>query len=165
MKRCLISCVLLILGFSDVLMAQTLQDFTKIYDSYLAAVASDNYRRVSSFLSAEVLTEIKTRGEQVEFMKGMKQLQAIRYQTASLTISEDGQSADVQLSGRCAEDGPTRPLSASEKTELRQNSSQTQGCYLPLRFVKNAGQWKMQPPQLLGEGRPGGVTAGTQHLF
>ena len=109
--------------------------------------------------------EINTRREQAGFMKSMKQLEPIRYQTASLTMSGDGQSAEFQLSGRCAEDGPTRPLTASEKAEVQLNPPQTQGCYLPLRFVKDAGQWKMEPPQLFGEGRPGGVTAGTQHMF
>jgi hypothetical protein len=155
MKRPLIGCVLLILGCSGVLMAQTVRDFTKIYDSYLAAVKSDDYRRVSSFLSTATLTGINTPEKQADFMKNMKQLRPLRYRTASLTISEDGQSAELQLSGRCDYwDEQTRPLTASEEAELRQNPPDTQGCYLPLRFVKDSGRWKLQGPLvLLGEGR------------
>lgn len=155
MKRPLIGCVLLILGCSGVLIAQTVRDFTKIYDSYLAAVKSDDYRRVSSFLSTATLTGMNTPEKQADFMKNMKELRPVRYGTASLTMSEDGQSADLQLSGRCDHlDGQTRPLTASEKAELRQNPPDTQGCYLPLRFVKDSGRWKLEGPLMLsGEGR------------
>jgi len=155
MKRPLIACMLLVLGGSGVLIAQTVQDFTKIYDSYLAAVKSGDYRRVSSFLSAATLTGINTPQRQADFIKQMKQLRPVQYGTASLTVSEDGQSAELQLSGRCDYwNGQTRPLTASEKAELRQNPPETQGCYLPLRFVKDSGRWKLQGPLLqLGEGR------------
>ena len=155
MKRPLIGCVLLILGCSGALMAQTVRDFTKTYDSYLAAVKSGNYRRVSSFLSAATVTEIDTPQKQADFMEQMKQLRPVRYRWALLTISEDGQSAELQLSGRCDYgDGQTRPLTASEEAELRQNPPETQGCYLPLRFVKDSGRWKLQGPLVvLGEGR------------
>jgi len=164
MKRSLNGFVLLILGCSSVLMAQTVRDFTKIYDSYLGAVKSGNYRRVSSFLSSTTLTAINTRQKQADFMNLMKQLRPVRYQAASLTISEDGQSAELQLSGRCDHwEGKTGPLTASEKEELRQNPPQVQGCCLPLRFVKDSGRWKLRGPLvILGEGRPGGVTVGTQ---
>jgi hypothetical protein len=43
-----------VLVCSSLLLAQTAQDFTKIYDSYLAAVKSGSYSQVSAFLSAEV---------------------------------------------------------------------------------------------------------------
>jgi hypothetical protein len=154
MKRPLISCVLLILGCSGVLMAQTVQDFIRIYDSYLVAVKSGNYRRVSSFLAA-TLEGINTPQKQADFMMRMKQLRPVRYRTASLTISEDGQSAEVQLSGRCDYwEGQTRPLTASEKEELQRNPPDTQGCSLPLSFVKDNGRWKLKGPLvLLGEGR------------
>ena len=156
MKRPLIGCVLLTLGAAVCPMAQTVQDFTKIYDSYLAAVKSGDYRQVSTFLSAATLTGINTAQKQADFMTRTKQLRPVRYAVASLTISEDGQSAKLQLSGRCDYwDGETRPLTASEKAELRQNPPHTQGCYLPLRFVKDAGRWKLEPePLIYGEGRP-----------
>lgn len=155
MKRLLIGCVLLILGCSGVLLAQTVRHFTRIYDSYLAAVKSDDYRQVSSFLAPATLTAINTPEKQSDFMKNMKQLRPVRYRAASLTISEDGQSAELQLSGRCDYwDGKTRPLTASEKAELRRNPLDRQSCYLPLRFVKESGRWKLQGPLvLLGEGR------------
>ena len=155
MKRLLTGCLLLTMGCSGALMAQTVEDFIRIYDSYLAAVKSDDYRRVSSFLSTATLTGINTPEKQADFMKNMKQLRPVRYRTASLTISEDGQSAELQLSGRCDYwDGQTRPLTASEEADLRRNPPDTQGCYLPLRFVKDSGRWKLQGPLvLLGEGR------------
>jgi len=159
MKRPLIGCMLLILGCSGALMAQTVRDFTKIYDSYLAAVKSGDYSRVSSVLFAVTITGINTPQKQADFMETMKQLRPVRYETVSLTISDDGQSAELQLSGRCDSwDGQTRPLTASEKAELSQEPPQTEGCYLPLTFVKDAGRWKMAPPSIYGEGRPGGVT-------
>jgi hypothetical protein len=97
--------------------------------------------------------ELRTRREQADYMERMKLLAPIRYQTVSVTMSEGGQSAEVDLSGRYAEVGPTRPLTAAEKMQLKQNPPQTQGSYLVLRFVRESGQWKMEPPQLLGEGR------------
>ena len=155
MKRPLIGCVVLILGCGGALMAQTVRDFTKIYDTYLVAVKSGNYREVSSFLSAETLTEINTSEKQAAFLEQMKQLSPVRYRTASLAISEERQSAELGLYGRCDDwDGETRPLTASEEAELRRNPPKTQGCYLPLRFVKEAGGWKLQGPLvMLGEGR------------
>lgn len=132
MKRQLIICVLLILGCSSVLKAQTVQDFTKIYDSYLAAVESGKYRRVSSLLSPATLAEINTRHKQADFMKQMKLLRPIRYRVASLTVSEDMQNAELRLSGRCDYgDGPTRALTAPEKEELQQNPPETQGAICP----------------------------------
>src|SRR5260370_2030530 len=122
MKRPLIGCVLLILSAAVCPSAQTVRDFTKIYDSYLAAVKSGDYRRVSGFLSAATLTGINTPQKQADFMEQMKQLRPVRYKTVTLTVSEDGQSAELQLSGRCDYwNGQTRPLTASEKAELRQN--------------------------------------------
>jgi hypothetical protein len=155
MKRVLIECVLLILGCSGALVAQTVPDFTKIYDSYLAAVKSGKYRRVSRFLSAATLTAINTPQKQADFMNRMKQLRPVRYGAASLTLSEDEEHADLQLSGRCDYwDGQTRPLTASEKAALPQNPPDTGGCYLPLSFVKDNGGWKLNGPLvLLGAGR------------
>jgi hypothetical protein len=108
---------------------------------------------VSTFLSAEMRDELKTHREQADYMEGMKLLAPIHYQTVSLNISQDGRRAEVDLSGRMAEVGPTRPLAVSEKIQLKQNPPQTQGSYLVLKFVRESGQWKMEPPQLLGEGR------------
>jgi len=155
MKRLLSGCVLLILGCSGVLRAQTVQDFIRIYDSYLVAVKSGDYLRVSTFLSAATLAGINSPQKQEGFMEQMKQLRPVKYRTASLTVSDDGQSAELQLSGRCDSwNGETRPLTASEEAELRQNPPDTQGCYLPLRFVKDSGRWKLQGPLvLMGEGR------------
>ena len=88
-------------------------------------------------------------------MNRMKQLRPVRYRAASLKLSEDGKHAELQLSGRCDYwDGQTRPLTASEKAELPQNSPDTGGCYLPLSFVKDDGRWKLEGvPVLLGAGR------------
>jgi hypothetical protein len=155
MKRTLIGCVLLILGYSGALVAQTAPDFIKIYDSYVAAVKSGNYRRASSFLSAATLIAINTPQKEADFMKRSQQLRPMQYRAASLTISNDGQSADLQLGGRCDyQDGKTRPLTASEEERLRKNPPPTQGCYLPLRFVKDASGWKLEGPlEQTGEGR------------
>jgi hypothetical protein len=60
--------------------------------------------------------------KQANFMKYMQELRPVRYRTASLTISNDRQSGELRLSGRCDYwDGQTWPLTDSEREELRRN--------------------------------------------
>ena len=118
-------------------------------------IKNGDYRQASSFLSAATLTAINTPQKQAEFMKRSEQLRPMQYRAASLTLSNDGQSADLQLSGRCDySDGKTRSLTTSEEANLQRNPPLTQGCYLPLRFVKDTGGWKLDGPlEQTGEGR------------
>ena len=55
-------------------MGQTVQDFTKIYDTYLAAVRSGDYRKVPAFFSQELHKEIKTPDDQQEYLMFAKML-------------------------------------------------------------------------------------------
>jgi hypothetical protein len=55
--------------FGSMLMGQTIQDFTRIYDAYLAGVKSGQFRKVSTLLSQELRSEIKTKEDQKEFMR------------------------------------------------------------------------------------------------
>ena len=55
-------------------MGQTGQDFTKIYDTYLAAVRSGDYRKVPAFFSQELRKEIKTPDDQQEYLMFAKML-------------------------------------------------------------------------------------------
>jgi hypothetical protein len=157
MIRFLLLKILLILGCSTLLMAQTAQDFTRIYDSYLAAIKTGSYRQTSAFLSAETRGELKTGEDQATYMEMMKQMAPIRYETVSLTMSEDGKRADVDL---------IVTLSIPEEVQKQRNLPPTQRAETILKFVKEAGQWKMDPPLMLGDpdkrARPKDLNMGTR---
>ena len=138
----LIGFLLVALGCSSLLLAQTAQDFTKIYDSYLAAVKTGSYTQVSAFLSAEVRDQLKTPDIQAEYMAMMKQMAPIHYETEFVNVSKNGQSADVNV---------IVTVAVPEKVQKEQKLPPTQRGEMILRFVKEAGQWKMGPPLLMGD--------------
>ena len=141
-RATLIVFLLLALGCDRWLVAQTAQDFTKIYDSYLAAVKSGSYSRVSPLLSAEVREELKTPANQAEYMAMMKQMAPIRYETEFANVAEGGQAAEVDL---------IATIAVPEQVQKEQKLPPTQRAEMILNFVKEAGQWKMGPPLLLGD--------------
>src|SRR5437762_956906 len=77
---------LLTLSCSHLAIAQTAQDFTKVYDSYLAAIKSGSYSQVSPLLAAEVRNQVKTTQDQAEYMMMQKMMAPIRYETLSLNM-------------------------------------------------------------------------------
>ena|SRR5271165_1143875 len=141
-RTTLIGFLLLALGCSSLLLAQTAKDFTGIYDSYLAAVKSGSYSKVSTFLSAEVRDQIKTPELQAEYMEMMKQMAPVRYETEFVNVSKDGQTADVDL---------IVTFAVPEQVQKEQKLPPTQRGEMSLKFVKEAGQWKMGPPLLMGD--------------
>jgi len=140
-RATLIGFLLLALGCSG-LLAQTAQDFTRIYDSYLAAVKSGSYSQVSAFLSTEVRDQIETPALQAEYMEMMKQMAPMRYETEFVNVSKDGQTADVTL---------VVTVAVPEQVQKEQKLPPTQRGEMILKFVKEAGQWKMGPPLLMGD--------------
>ena len=138
----LIRFMLLTLCCGNLLFAQTAQDFTKIYDSYLAAIKTGSYSKTSAFLSAEVRDQLKSPDDQATYMEMMKQMAPINYETVSLNMSENGQAADVDL---------IVTIAVPEAVQKEQKLPPTQRGEMVLKFVKEAGQWKMGPPLLLGD--------------
>ena len=134
--------LLLILGCSSLLLAQTAQDFTRIYDSYLAAVKTGDYSKTSAFLSAEVRDQLKTPDDQATYMEMMKAMAPTHYETGSLNLSDDKQTADVDL---------IVTMAVPEEVQKERNLPPTQRAEMVLKFVKEAGQWKMGPPLLMGD--------------
>lgn len=134
--------LLLALGCSGLLLAQTAQDFTRVYDFYLAAIKSGSYSQVSAFLSTEVRDQIKTPALQAEYMEMVKQMAPIRYETEFVNVSKDGQTADVNL---------IVTVAVPEQVQKEQKLPPTQRAEMILKFVNEAGQWKMGPPLLMGD--------------
>jgi len=137
--------------------AETIQDFTKIYDSYLAAVKNGDYREVSAFLSGEMLEEIKAPEDQEEFLLMAKYMAPVSYETGSLAISDGGRKAEVGL---------LITVELPEEVWKEQDLPPVQRAEVLLRFVKEGSQWKMGPPLILGDpdqrARPENLDMGSQ---
>jgi len=134
--------LLLALDCSSLLLAQTAQDFTKIYDSYLAAVKTGSYSQASPLLSKEVHDQLPTPAVQAEYMEMVKQMAPIHYEVESVNVAKDGQTADVNL---------IVTIAVPEEIQKQEKLPPTQRAEEVLRFVKEGGQWKMGPPLLLGD--------------
>jgi len=156
-RAVLIAFLLLAPGCSSSLLAQSAQDFTRIYDSYLAAVKSGSYSRASAFLSAEVRDQLPTPETQASYIEMVQQLVPIHYETEFVNLSKDGQTADVNL---------IVTLAVPEQVQKQEKLPPTQRAEMVLKFVKEAGQWKMGPPLLLGDpdkrARPKNLNMGTR---
>jgi len=137
--------------------AETIQDFTKIYDSYLAAVKNGDYREVSAFLSGEMIEEIKTPEDQEEFLLMAKYMAPVSYETGSLAISDGGRKAEVGL---------LITVELPEEVWKEQDLPPVQRAEVLLRFVKEGPQWKMGAPLILGDpdqrARPEDLNMGSQ---
>jgi hypothetical protein len=138
-------------------MAETIQDFTKIYDSYLAAVKTGGYREVSAFLSREMLQDIKSADDKEEFLLMAKYMAPVSYETRSMTLSDGGRKAEVEA---------LITVQLPEEIRKEQNLPPVQRAEVLLRFVKEGGQWKMGPPLILGDpdqrARPKDLDMGSQ---
>jgi len=139
------------------LWAQSIQDLTKIYDSYLAAVKAGSYRQASPYLSKEVRDEVPTPDAQGRYIEMVKQLVPIRYETEFVNLSKDGQAADVTI---------IATIPVPEEIQKQEKLPPTQRTEMILKFVKEAGQWKMGPPLLLADPdkreRPKDLNMGTR---
>jgi hypothetical protein len=132
----------LMLGCCALLMAQTAQDFTKIYDSYLATVKTGNYDKTAALLSTEVRGQLKTADDRDTYMAMMKLMTPMHYETTSLTMSDDKQKAEVEV---------LATLAVPETMQKEQKLPPTQRAEISLSFVKEAGQWKMGSVMMIGD--------------
>jgi len=133
---------ILLVCCSSLMSAQTGQELTSIYDSYLKAVKAGSYSQTSSFLSAEVRNDLKTPSSQTEYMETMKVMAPVQYQTEFVNLARDGQSAEVTV---------VETIAVPEQFQKEQNLPPTQKAEVILKFVKEAGQWKMASPLMLGD--------------
>lgn len=134
--------ITLTLLFGSLLMGQTTQDFTRIYDAYLAAVKTGAFREVSAFFSQELKKEIKTSDDQQEYMMMAKFLAPASYEPLFLTMTNGGQKAEVQV---------IATTNVPEDIQKKQKLPPTQRLELTLNFVKEGGQWKWDGPTIHGD--------------
>ena len=134
--------IVLALLCGSLLMGQTVQDFARIYDSYLAAVKSGSFREVSALFSQELRKEIKTPDDQKEYMMMAKMLVPVSYDTLFLTMTDGGQKAELQV---------VTTVKVPEEVQKQQKLPPTQHLELILSFVKEGGQWKWGGPTILGD--------------
>ena len=123
-------------------MGQTAQEFTKIYDSYLDAVRTKDYRRVLPLLSAELRQQLKAPDDQKEFMLMQNYIAPASYETLFLTMSGGGQKAELQV---------IATIKVPEDVQRKQKLPPTQHLELLLKFVKEGGDWKWDGPTILGD--------------
>ena len=139
------------------LLAQSAEEFTKIYDSYLAAVKTGSYEQVSAFLAADVRDSLATPADQTEYMEMVKQMDVVHYDAQYVSVAKDGQKADVDL---------IVTVAVPEQAQKEQKLPPTRRGEMILKFVKEGGQWKMNSPLLLGDPdqlpRPKGLNMGSR---
>ena len=123
-------------------MGQTMQDFTRVYDAYLAAVKKGTFREVSAFFSQELKEQIKTSDDQQEFMMMAKFMVPASYEPLFLTMSNGGQKAEAQV---------IATINVPPDIQKEQKLPPTQRLELILNFVKEGGQWKYATPTILGD--------------
>ena len=123
-------------------MGQTMQDFTRVYDAYLAAVKKGTFREVSAFVSQELKEQIKTSDDQQEFMMMAKFMVPASYEPLFLTMSNGGQKAEAQV---------IATINVPPDIQKEQKLPPTQRLELILNFVKEGGQWKYATPTILGD--------------
>ena len=127
--------------FAGLLMGQTARDFTKNYEAYLSAVKTGDYRNVLPLLSTELRQELKSAGDQKEFMTMQNYLAPATYETAFLTMpSRD--KADLQV---------LATIKIPEDIQKEQKLPPTQRLELLLSFVQEGGQWKWNGSTVLGD--------------
>jgi hypothetical protein len=119
-----------------------MQDFTRIYDSYLAAVRKGEFREVSAFFSQKLKQEIKTPDDQQEYMMMARYIAPASYEPLFLTMTDGGQKAEAQV---------IVTLNVPEDVQKERNLPPTQRLELILNFVKEGGQWKWDGPTIVGD--------------
>lgn len=152
-----IRCLLLVLLGGHLLVGQTAQEFTKIYDSYLAAIKTGDYSQVAPFLSADVRESLGTPADQAEYVEMLKQAEVVQYETQYVNVSQDGQKAAMDV---------IATMAVPEQAQKEQKLPPTRRAEILLRFVKEGGQWKMGSPTLLGDpdqlARPADLNMGSR---
>ena len=123
-------------------MGQTVQDFARVYDSYLAAVKSGDFRAVSAMLSQELRNEIKTPDDQQEYIMMAKYMAPESYETLFLTMANGGRTAELQA---------IITVRLPEEVRKEQKLPPTQRAEVILKFVKEGGQWKWGGSTILGD--------------
>lgn len=139
------------------MLAQSAENFTKIYDSYLAGVKAGKYSQVEPLISAEVRNEVPSPDAQARYMEMVQQMAPIKYQAEFANVAKDGKSAEVNIIGTFA---------VPEDAQKQEHLPPTQRVEVILKFVKEAGQWKVGPPTFLGDPdkreRPKDLNMGTR---
>ena len=123
-------------------MGQTMQDFTHIYDAYLAAVKKGTFREVAALFSQNLKKEIKTSDDQQEFMMMAKFMVPASYEPVYLSMTNGGQKVELQV---------IATLNVPEDVQKERKLPPTQRLELILNFVKEGGQWKWDGPTILGD--------------
>ena len=134
--------IIVTLLFGSLIMGQTMQDFTRIYDSYIAAVKTGSYRNVSSLFSQEMKKELADKEDQERFMTFAKAMLPASYEPRFLNLLDGGRKAELQVVATVnvpADVQKERKLPPTERLELI------------LNFVKEGGQWKYDTPTILGD--------------
>jgi hypothetical protein len=135
-------CIALTLLFGSLLMGQTMQDFTRIYDGYVAAVKQGTFRKVSAFFSQQLKKDLADPEDQERFMTMAKFMLPASYETVFFTMTNGGQKAEVQI---------VATINVPEDVQKEHNLPPTQHLELILNFVKEGGQWKWDGPTILGD--------------
>src|SRR5271165_6199640 len=120
----LLPVLLVVIACSSLISAQTAQEFTSIYDSYLKAVKAGSYSQASAFLSAEVRNDLKTPAAQTEYIDMMKLMAPARYETEFVNVAKDGQTADVTV---------VETIAVPQEIQKAQNLPPTQRAEVVLR--------------------------------
>ncbi len=135
-------CLTLILVFGSCLVGQTVQDFTRLYDAYLAAVKSGSFAKVTALGSRGFRDQLRDPDEQKRFMTIAQLMAPASYETLFLTMSNGGQKAELQV---------VTTIQVPEDVQKEQKLPPTQRLELILTFLKEGGQWKWDGPTILGD--------------
>ena len=122
-------------------MGQTMQDFTRIYDSYVAAIKKGKYRDVAAFFTQGLKKELSDPDDQQRFMTMAKFMVPAHYETLFLTLIDGGQKAELEV---------IITTNVPEDIQKERNLPPTERLELTLNFVKEGGQWKWDTPTILG---------------
>jgi hypothetical protein len=114
-------------------MAQTVQDFTQIYDSYLAAVRSGGFTTVSTLFSKGLRGQFTSAEDQTEYMMMANYMAPVSYETLFLTTTAGRQKAELQV---------ITTIKSPGDIQRERNPPPTQRLELIHGFVKEAGNWK-----------------------
>jgi hypothetical protein len=134
--------IALTLLFGSLIMGQTMQDFTRIYDKYVAAVRKGSFGEVSALFSQEMKKELDSKEDQERFMTFAKFMAPASYEPQFLTLLDGGQKAELQV---------VATLNVPEDIQKERNLPPTQRLELTLNFVKEGGQWKWDMPTIHGD--------------
>lgn len=149
--------IALMAGAGPQVQTPTVQDFTAIYDAYLAAVKTGSYAKVSPFFSREMKSQIKSAADQKEYMMMSAMMVPAKYEPEFLTFSNNGKKADLQI---------IVTINVPPEVQKEQKLPPTQRQEMILSFVFEQGAWKWDTPTFLGDpdqrARPKDLNMGTR---